>query len=124
MERGGRVKPVSDKRAAMDYPTFVAEQLAKAKGRCLLNTLILDVDPLWFGCTGQADGLHHLRKRSSTGAICCEANTVAACNACNSGWVESKPKLAEYGDLTIRQGHPRWAELGQRHHDQHHEGTT
>lgn len=123
MKRGGRVNAVSAKRRAMSYGDYVAERLA-AEPRCQLNTKIIEVDPLWFGCTGRAEGLHHLRKRSSAGAICCDANTIPACNACNAGWVEHHPALAELGHLVIRQGHPRWDELGQRHHDHHHEGTT
>ena len=120
--RTSRVKPRSDKREDMDYQAFVIAELLATPG-CQLAALIAQVDPLWHGCRRKATGLHHLRKRSSAGAITCSANTLSACDPCN-GWVEDHPKLAKLVELVIRPEHgERWEQLGARYHQEHHEGT-
>lgn len=104
---------MSEKRAALGYGRFVRLRLS-ISDRCELGSIIAKVDPLWRGCTGRAQGLHHLRKRSDTGRLCSRLNTLRACNACNGGWVEDYPSLAIEAGLVIRQGDPMWPWLGVR----------
>jgi hypothetical protein len=81
--------------------------------RCEVGERIRWIDPLWRGCTGTAQGLHHLRKRSSSGRVKSRLNTLRSCNACN-GWVEDWDGLAQLAGLVIREGHPWWPWLGVR----------
>lgn len=105
----------------MKYPEFVRARLARDPW-CALGARILTVDGA-HRCDRRAEGLHHLRKRSSAGAIACEANTWPACNNCN-GWVEDNPDAARDLGLVVREGDPRWPDLGQRTHDLEHVGTA
>lgn len=51
-------------------------------------------------CTGQEQGLHHLKKKSQGGEDTAE-NCKLSCNACNR-WVEDHPIQAEAFGLVIR----------------------
>jgi hypothetical protein len=106
------MKQRSDKRVEQEYAEFVATQLALSD-RCEVGPVIRTADPLWSGCRGRAQGLHHLRKRSASGALVSRANTLRACNPCN-GWPEDFPTLAKAVGLTIIEGHPDWDRLGAR----------
>ena len=123
LKRTGPPRRRSPKREAMEYQAFVIAELLR-QPRCQLADRIAEVDPLWTGCRRKATGLHHLRKRSSAGAITCSANTLSSCDPCN-GWVEDHPKLARLAKLVIRaEDRELWEQLGARYHAEHHEGTT
>lgn len=115
LRRTGPPRARSRRRAAEHpaYLVFVEQQIA-ANPHCQLEALIRVVDPTWRGCRGWATGLHHLRKRSSGGALISEANTLTGCNPCNAGWIEDHPRLARKAGLVVRSGDPLWDELGAR----------
>lgn len=64
-------------------------------------------------CTYEATELHHLRKRSSSGALCHPLNVKPVCSACNLA-IEDHPDEAEAAGLVIREGHPMWDALSSR----------
>lgn len=66
------------------------------------------------GCTVAASELHHLRKRSSSGALCNPANVIVTCHHCNVVSIESFPIEARLAGLVVREGDPLWDSLSAR----------
>lgn len=66
------------------------------------------------GCTGVATELHHVRKRSSAGALCNPANVKTTCHHCNVFGIENHPKEARLAGLVVREGDPQWDALSSR----------
>lgn len=64
-------------------------------------------------CTGTATELHHLRKRSSSGALAERDNVRRSCHDGNQA-VERHPRQAERAGLVIREGHPDWDRFSSR----------
>lgn len=64
-------------------------------------------------CTIDATELHHLRKRSASGALADRRNVKRVCHAANMA-IEDHPREAERAELVIREGHPMWAALSTR----------
>lgn len=109
-----RVKPVSDRR-----------QSEKVEYDALRERLL---SPYWVdgceyqpkcgaefssSCTFVATELHHLRKRSSAGALCNPANVRTVCHECNMD-IEDRPEAAEAAGLVVREVHPEWEALSAR----------
>lgn len=65
-------------------------------------------------CTATATQLHHLRKRSSSGALANPANVVRTCGWCNTEGIEGHPVEAEAAGLVLREGHPDWEAMSAR----------
>lgn len=106
------MRQVSKKRAKLlrSYNAFVAGMLAVDK-RCWVGREIVRIDRHYRECTRTADGLHHLRKKSSGGALMDPDNVLRSCNHCNT-WVEDHPTLAWEAGLVVRAGDPDWERLG------------
>lgn len=64
-------------------------------------------------CAGTATQLHHLRKRSSSGALAERDNVRRSCHDGNQA-VERHPRQAERAGLAIREGHPDWDRFSSR----------
>lgn len=64
-------------------------------------------------CTGIATELHHLRKRSSAGALANPENVLPVCSACNLT-VEDHPEEARKAGLVVREGDSQWDALSSR----------
>lgn len=92
------------------YVAFVAGMLA-VDDRCEVGRKILSVDCKYRGCTRRATGLHHLRKKSSQGALMEPDNVLRSCDPCN-GWVEDHDERARKAGLVVRSGDPEWDRLG------------
>lgn len=85
-----------------EYLPLVRAMAAESTA-CELGPLLRAVDASWRGCRGEMDGLHHILKRSSGGALSERANVMRACNPCN-GLVEDRPMLAHEAGLVRRAG--------------------
>jgi hypothetical protein len=107
-----RIQQRSEARATDGYGEWVRTQL-RADSRCHVGPMIRSVAPGWRGCTGRAQGMHHLRKQSAGGVRISEANTLRSCNPCN-GWVEDHPDEAEEAGLVVGFRHPLYEALGRR----------
>ena len=64
-------------------------------------------------CTYKATELHHLRKRSSSGALCNPEGVVPVCSPCNLA-IEDHPEEAHGAGLVVREGDPMWDALSSR----------
>jgi hypothetical protein len=107
-KRRGRVKPVSDKRAAAKPWTEAITQAVFARdGGCVLNG-----ETPW-GCTGP-DSPHHRRKANAAGAHSME-NLVTLCVGHN-GLIEDEPDYfrLHFPWLVVREGDDEYERLGKR----------
>jgi hypothetical protein len=64
-------------------------------------------------CEGTAHELHHLRKRSSSGALAERTNVRRSCWTGNQA-VERWPTEARAARLVVREGDPEWDSLSSR----------
>jgi len=66
-------------------------------------------------CTGEIEGLHERRKRSSGGSLINLKNLVPSCNSCN-GRIEDEPEMRILcgAALVLREGDEEWDEVGAR----------
>lgn len=83
-------------------------------GPCLAGPKLAELNLVLAGrCTKDATELHHLRKRSSAGALANPANVVPVCHACNMA-IEDYPVAARAAGLVVREGDPEWEALSAR----------
>lgn len=101
MKRGGRIKPVSDKRAALrdEHAEVRAAVFARDRWRCQLEADLLvrrhRADRALLEAVGPCRGPltpHHLQKASGLGGYTLE-NLTSLC-AGHNNWVEDHPTLA------------------------------
>lgn len=98
----------------MAYRELRAELLP---GRCEvcepLNAALERSGGYQVRCQGTGTELHHLRKRSSSGALAERDNVRVSCHTGNMA-VEMYPAAALVSGLVIREGHPDWERLSSR----------
>lgn len=91
MKRSGPLPPVSEKRKRTnrERTKMRKEHFGEERPRCAVR---------WDGdCTGWADALHELKKRSQGGSLTDPNNAVPCCNRCNS-------KIEDHPDEAHRRG--------------------
>ncbi len=84
--------------------------------RCEIGHVLAAAGVTPFRCSGEVEGIHERRKRSSAGSLTVAENLIPACNWCN-GWVEDHPSEAREvaGDwLVLRPGDDGYDDLGAR----------
>lgn len=82
-------------------------------GRCRTCPALAEQIPGYQPCGGLGTELHHLRKRSSAGAIANPRNVVPTCRAGNRA-VEDHPEASHLAGLAIRECCDDYETLGRR----------
>lgn len=107
-----RLNPISAKRSQkMREGKAQLLRLIEERGnRCQVSPSFNVIGVTTPNCRNVAEGRHHLRKQSDQGSDE-DANVLLSCNPCND-MIEDRPMLAITAGLVVRQGDPRWGELG------------
>ena len=83
-KRVSQIKPFSKKRQTLNKEYAAKSQPYWKEKQCAINAP---------GCTGRAQGIHHMKGKTSKELLLDEKYWLAACNHCNH-WIEQNDKSA------------------------------